>query len=567
MTDVRATTIDNGQAGIAIGEEDLFLAVEKTEKGWRFKLKDLMKTGRWTSWFRLKSPGQLYTSNRAKPFRLHIEAGFREDWRMLIDKIIAEIQLADAWHKFDVEEEKEEELPEPEPKEAFTPETVKLAEEFLNSANSLDFVNEALGDIYKEHKLRQTLFLLQLIWESVRISGETSTGKSHIVDRVMECFPKHWWVKYTGTSDKYLRYMAREVKTLYLAEFAAVKGKGDEESTAEYDMKIMMSEGKLKIGTVEKEGNKIVGTEREVEIKNFIVTSTDVQMAPELRNRHWEIATDRNINYDLLGWMGNEDKLPPWKRKNYEPLRAVLRCAIEKLEEEAPDEWWVPFMDDLVKIFKPLERRTDVRRNYKKLKTFITAVAKLNYRRRPTFERNGVKYGVALPEDFYHAWQLGDEAILGTLTEMTKRMEDVWSAAKLITASKKKLNSSTLSAAAGVQQDTAKGWLNTFDKMGLVVPIDRKPDGVLYAISELSETETVVTIEMNELYDSVEGAVKDIDIDRSMDGKSITITFPETVRTFDIRNLPDDVQRMAAGDHLRVFGMKKGQLVIYDTNS
>jgi len=563
MTDVRATSIDNGQAGIAIGEENLFLAVEKTEKGWRFKLKDLMKTERWTSWFQLKDPGQLYTSNRAKPFRLHIEESFREDWRMLIDRVIAEIQLAE--YMFDVEEE--EDIPEPEPREVFTPETAKTANELLNSKDILEFVDEALGDIYQERKLKLAIFLLQLIWESVRISGETSTGKSHIVDRVMECFPKHWWIKYTGTSDKYLRYMAREVKTLYLAEFAAVKGKGDEESTAEYDMKIMMSEGKLKIGTVEKEGNKIVGREREVEIKNFIVTSTDVEMAPELRNRHWEIATDRNINYDLLGWMGNKDRLAPWERKNYDPMRMVLRCAIEKLEEEAPDEWWVPFMEDLVKIFKPLERRTDVRRNYKKLKTFITAIAKLNYRRRPTFERNGVKYGVALPEDFYNAWLIGDEAILGTLTEMTKRMEDVWSAVKTIVASNKKLNSSTLSAAAGVQQDTAKGWLNTFDKMGLVVPTDRKPDGVLYTLSEIDEIETTVTIEMNELYDSVENAVEDTEIDRTMADKCITITFPETVRTFDIRNLPDDVQRMAPGDHLRVFGMKRGQLVIYDTDS
>lgn len=567
MTDVRATTIDNGQAGIAIGEEDIFLVVEKTEKGWRFKLKDLMKTKRWTSWFKLKDPGQLYTSNRAKPFRLHVEDSFREDWRTLIDRVIAEIQLADGYHHFDVEKEDAIPEPEPDPKEVFTPEVVKLSEELLNSKNILNFIDDALGDIYKERKLKLAIFLLQLIWENIRVSGETSTGKSHIVDRVMDCFPRHWWVKYTGTSDKYLRYLAQEIKTLYLAEFAAVRPKGTEESTAEYDMKIVMSEGKLTIGTVEKEGDKLRGVVREIVIKNIVSTSTDTDMPPELRNRLWEIATDRNINYELLGWLSDDEKIPPWKRKKFNSDRAVIRCALETLNREAPEEWWVPFMSELIKIFKPLERRSDVRRNYKKLKKFIVSNAKLHYRNRPIIERDDKRYGVALPEDFYNAWNVGSEAILGTLTEMTKRMEDLWSAIKTISAANKKLNSSSLAAATGLSQDRAKEWLNTFEKMGLVIPGQRTPQGIPYYVSEIVDTETVVTIKMNDLYDSAEDALPDHDIERSMDGDDVVITFPETVRVFDINMLPDEIQRMSSGGQMNLFGMKRKQLVIYDTNS
>lgn len=454
--------------------------------------------------------------------------------------------------------------------EEFSPEIHERAEALLNGNDPLGFVDKyALSGVFMERNTKLTLFLLQLAWESARLSGETSTGKSHIADHVMECFPKHWWMKYTGATDKYIRYLPSSIRTIYFAEFAAVKIGAGEETTAEYDMKMIMSEGELKTGVVEKVDGRLTGTIREVRIQNFITTSTDVKMSPELRNRQWELSTDRNINLPFIKHHMKEQSRPPWERINPKESQRVVRCALEKLDEEAPTVWWVPFASELAAIFKPLEARTDSRRSVQKLLKLIKAMAKLHYRNRPIIDHEGTKYGIAMPEDFYEAWQIGDEAIMGTLTEMTKRVEVVWECVVSITKAKKKLNSQTLSSAAGVNQDSAKKWLNRFQDMGLVSAVDRDAAGVQYRRTEASsedaaEEKSSVEISISSLYESLTSVVSAEYIEASkarVADKKIVLEYPSTVRRFSIDDLPDDLKVMANGSTIDIYRMGGDRLI------
>lgn len=462
------------------------------------------------------------------------------------------VEKKNCWVFVKVEEEK----PKIEEREIFTPDTIEEAQKLLESPDILDFIaTSALGDIFMEHTTKMALFLLQLGWQSARMSGETSTGKSHVTDRVMECFPKHWWIKYTGTTDKYIRHMPDYIRTIYFAEFAAVRAGGAQESTAEYDMKIIMSEGKLLTGVVEKVEGHLTGVKKEVVVENFITTSTDVDMAPELRNRQWELSTDRTINLPYVKYRAAELSRPPWERINCKRARTVLRCAVEIIDNEAPKKWWVPYMDQLVPIFEPLEQRTDIRRNIEKLNKLIIACAKLHYKNRPTVEHNGVAYGIALPEDFYNAWRIGDEAIMGTLTEVTRYLKYIWSKVEAICIAEKKLNSNALSSMGGMNQDNAKKWLNRFKDMGLLGVVDRDSSGEIFqrTVETTLEggrpkdfTEKSVVITLYSLYRciykvSTAECIKNSE--REFSQKKVVVLYPATLRRFSLEELPDDFRR------------------------
>ena len=454
-------------------------------------------------------------------------------------------------------------------REEFSPEIVKKAEIFLNSENPLDFINNhALSNIFMEINTKLSLFILQLAWESVRISGETSTGKSHITDTVMDCFPYHWWMKYTGATDKYIRYLPSSIRTIYFAEFAAVKIGSGEETTAEYDMKMIMSEGELLTGVVEKVDGKLTGTKRSVVVQNFITTSTDVEMSPELRNRQWEQSTNRDINYLFIEYFLQEQSRPPWERIDATESQTVVRCAMEKLDEEAPTKWWIPFSAELAPIFKPLEMRTDSRRSVQKLLKLIKAMSRLHYRNRPTIVHGETTYGICMPEDFYNAWEIGEDTIIGTLTEMTRRMEVVWKCVVDIAAAKKKLNSQTLSSAAGVNQDSSKKWLNRFEDMGLISAFERDATGVQYRRTDETSAEEIeqknsIEILISSLYGSLGSLVPNEQIEKSKvkyADKKVTLYYPSTVRRFSIDDLPDDLKAGAYGGTIDIHRMGRGQL-------
>lgn len=268
------------------------------------------------------------------------------------------------------------------------------------------------------------LILLILAKESVEVGGLTSAGKNDLVDHALNLIPKEWWEKITGTSDKALRYLPEKLRILYVAERRGLRT--GEESSAEYDMKVAISEGKLRILITEKDSEgKFKAKIKEVEIGQFILTSTDVEAPPELENRlhRMKVRDDPEQNVKVRDHILEDAEVLPWKKKDYSEDQAVIREVMTKVDAEAPENVVIKYAGELKGILETSEPR--VRRNTKKILALIKACARLYYQMRPIVKGpNGERVLYSLPEDFWLVWQIGKESLIQTLSGVSEQLKE-----------------------------------------------------------------------------------------------------------------------------------------------
>jgi hypothetical protein len=440
-------------------------------------------------------------------------------------------------------------------REFWTAKDTQEASVLLNDPKILDYVrDQALGDVVGNVEFKTSLFLINLHYGNAHVLGDTATGKSHITDRIMRCFPLQTWFKITGVTDKAIRYLAEDIKHLYLAEWGAVGTKHNEESTAAYDIKILMSEGGLELLVVCKNETGMLKTQIvKTFVKNTIATTTNVELPKELVNRAWELGTEKRIaevaQFKLAQRTRMEDRV------DNEPQRRILRCAIDILETERPERFTTPYAKTLYKLFEPLTQRTRTTRDVDKLCDLIEASALLHYRQRPILERNGKKYLICLPQDFINAWTYGEEAIIGTLMELTERGKEAMKACEDIINQKKILTAGTLSTYADMSGATARDWLGKFSRFGLLGVVDRGKGGTkVYKLpTQTKGKDESITIDlpMRALYDAFEEWKKEYNIPAELLGdnrvsekeKEITfhVRFPAFISAgYRLKLLPDE---------------------------
>jgi len=388
-------------------------------------------------------------------------------------------------------------------KEFFSNEIKKQAEELLQSPDLLEFIgSRALRDVIGNIKFKTTLYLINLVFNHAQVLGDTATGKSHTADRVMDCFPRHTWFKITGVTDKAIRYLGQNIKHMYLCEWGAVGRKG-EESTAQYDVKILASEGRLKLLLVAKDEHGNLRTQWvETEVQNIISTSTSVSLPNELLNRFWELTTEIQTEAIVRHKLGEAEKLNG--RVDCTSDRKVVRCATEMLEKNRPDFYVIPYARQLGKIFEELYERTRTTRDVDKLMSLINAISLLYSYQRAMIEGKKKRYLVCSPEDFYHAWKYGDEAILGTFVEMTQRGRDAYEKCQLLAKEGKLLTYSTLASLLNITPQAAGAWLRKFEQIGYVVLKDRRKRGKVYQLTEESPKDVIISISMSQIYKATE---------------------------------------------------------------
>ena len=382
-------------------------------------------------------------------------------------------------------------------KELFGKQDIMKAEELLKQENILEWIEkQAFQDIIGHRKQKISLFLLNLVDESVHVQGDTSTGKSYMADRVFDCFPKHTWFKITGVTDKAIRYLDEDIKHLYLAEWKAVGVREGEESTAQFDIKLVISEGKLKILVVEKDETGRFKTRIiETFISNIISTTTDTQLPSELQNRVWEETTDKTLTPEIVKKKGEEtSKLPSERIWNpAEEARKIVRCAIESLKD-APKQYVIPYFNELLKIFERLWTNPRAARDVEKLERLIYASALIHSKNRPIVDDKGTSVLVCVPQDFLYAWDYGDEAIIGTFTGETQRYREMKDKVKKIAAHDKPITRENLAKIVGVcSVDTAGRWLKRMEDDKVVVLKTREKAGKkIYEYTEKENTVEVV---------------------------------------------------------------------------
>jgi predicted transcriptional regulator len=386
-----------------------------------------------------------------------------------------------------------------------TPEEQAAAIQLLESPALLYEIGVATRDLVRrEEANRRLLFLLNLAKQSLEITGESSSGKNNLVDAVLGCFPSETYQKVTGATEKALRYLRKDLRTLYLAE--RLPHRRDEESTTEMDIKLVISEGKLEILAVERneEGVRVSETIK-TSIENIIMTTTDVSIAPELENRIWSLSTDesREANREVVEAQLDSAATLPSQRLDCEPQRRTIRIAVRVLEREAPINVIIPYAKLLQARLDALFQNTRIRRDNKKLLQLIGYTTRLHYRQRPIVDDNGTPVLVALPEDLWMAWTVGETAILSTFTGLSRSLAATFEACKTAMKENKIINSGNMASAVNKRPNTVAKHLKELEQRGLLINTEtEKTAGHPRYLYEVRPRDEVVFALPPEFYDS-----------------------------------------------------------------
>jgi hypothetical protein len=123
------------------------------------------------------------------------------------------------------------------------------------------------------------------------IKGTSAGGKSQMRAQVLEYFPPEDVVSFTSLSEKFLIYYEGDFahKILSMGEAVAT----DEQNFQDYLLRELMTEGRLRHNTVQRNGNEIVSQTIEKEGPvSFLVTTTKSKLHPENETRMLSLEID-----------------------------------------------------------------------------------------------------------------------------------------------------------------------------------------------------------------------------------------------------------------------------------
>ena len=141
------------------------------------------------------------------------------------------------------------------------------------------------------------------------IASQSSSGKSSLVRKVGEPFSRHV-IDYTNFTNAFLKRQqgSMDGKILLIEQLEKTN---DQDKVSMFDLKFLLSEGKIKVGVVDRnEKGKFTPTVLEVTgIPVVVTTSTNMKIDPETLNRMFltqadesEEQTKRIVDYTLKSY-------------------------------------------------------------------------------------------------------------------------------------------------------------------------------------------------------------------------------------------------------------------------
>jgi len=416
-------------------------------------------------------PGALRRGLFKQVLHKAVERGLIRETQLNAKKQAEGISLSDSSRKRAAQEKEKEEI---------DPEIRLEAVKFLEDPCLLYRIHNAQGNVQGEDNNKVLLPILNWAKQSFEIEGETAAGKNTIVDSVLSLFPKSSWEKATGLTDKALRYLGETLRTLYLAERRSAKT--GEESTAEFDVKLVISEGELMVLVTisDPEDPKRFKTERiRTKIENVILTSTELAIPPELQNRLWVVRADESKEQNIRvrdAKLQGKERLPS-ERLDFSREKKIIQAAFGIAEEEAPKDVVIPHATLLTPLLD--EKETRVRRDTDKLTLLIEGITRLFYRQRPIILNGGDrKVLVSTPEDFWIAWKIGETAIKETFADMTEKDVQVLKWCKELDKDQKQITTKTLAELTKRTDSTCYKWLRALQSKGFLVEESRGSHGL-----------------------------------------------------------------------------------------
>jgi len=275
----------------------------------------------------------------------------------------------------------------------------------------------------------------------VIITSQSSGGKSNLVNTILEPF-KEDVLDFTEYTQAFLNRTEGDMDGL-IFKMEQMEKTNDKKQVTLASMKFLLSEGKLRIGLVDK-NEKGQNTPKTLEVNGipvFISTSTNYNIDPETLNRTFlmqvdesEEQTKRIITHVLDKYSsinyGNE-----WET-NLQKLYEITQ--IYKQVSKQFKGIYIPFSDKIRDMIPSIN--LTMRRDLPKILNLTCVIAFLNLTRRKKIPFNGGQYFydnlkankmssyylVAEPEDFKQALNIGGETIQQTLNKINASSMDIY---------------------------------------------------------------------------------------------------------------------------------------------
>ena len=293
----------------------------------------------------------------------------------------------------------------------------------LKNPNIIETIHEWLGDIgiVGEDFNRICLFLFFLSRKLDKPTnaicyGQSSSGKSELVKKVLSTVPEEDVLQFTSMSGHALDYRDDLIgKVVFIAEMDGVQS--DE---IEYAVRIAMSEGKLIRGyTIKDEDTgEMKNVEKVTEVRScFVMTTTRSSSHNENATRMWNLYIDESIKQTqrVLEYIKNSQSREyrrdePKRQHKIDVLKAAQRL-LRPIEIEVPYAHLLEFPDNT----------TRTRRDLSRFISFVKVVAFLRQFQKEIKTDELSDYIQADLTDYNYAYNFLLPILRNTLDEITPR--------------------------------------------------------------------------------------------------------------------------------------------------
>jgi DNA-binding transcriptional ArsR family regulator len=312
---------------------------------------------------------------------------------------------------------------------------------------------------------------------SITLKGESSSGKSHTVEKVCQLFPPSAYVHMSGMSRQALVYREESYGHRTVIVFEHPGGEA-----ADYNIRTLQSEGQIIFETVIKDPK--TGQLRTERIEkegptNFIFTTTAPELQPENETRHWSLLTDDSPR------LTSAAKLESAKRYQNQRRSSEKDCAVwrQVQNELKPFCVYIPYAPWLAEHTP--DRPVRMRRDFNKLLALIEVVALLHQHQRETVE-GMLMAGLA---DYFMAHELIGQVFQASLIGINKKVEALASEVQRICEKKRQsgeqdptVKPKEIATALDTSSSSVSRWLRPAAEAGLIEVVSETAKGRITSV-------------------------------------------------------------------------------------
>jgi predicted transcriptional regulator len=344
----------------------------------------------------------------------------------------------------------------------------KKASPLLKDERLLCRIREVMDkEIVGEYENKLLLFLIFLskdlgaeYAQACFIMGESSSGKSYLMHKVLSYFPDECVIWLTRSTTHGLEYFCKG-KDLTGHILAIEEAPGVEE--AQPYVRPIFSERGLKIVTAQALGGNVAS--QVIEVKGcpvFVTTSCSPIIDEQMSTRVWILSTDESVEQTkrILEFEAKREKYP--KQANIGEEKETIRKALKELK---PVKVLIPYADFIDFPFNKIR----VRRDFPKLLALIKVSAYLHQYQRPRLVLNGEEYVIATFADYNIAYALAGKVFRPTILGLPEGVLKVFDVCKRLSEQSVEITSRTVTESCEYSQKTVQKYLNELVRARLLL--------------------------------------------------------------------------------------------------